>query len=238
MKVMTGSFGTLGIITEATFKVRPIPENYMLALASFDDPGAAFDAAADAGNRAPLVNIEVLSREFSEAFGRPGKFSVLAGFAGTNAEAKEQRIRMSNALRAGECEIATGLKASTLYERLRDVDFLDTATVAQIAVPPAALKCSVAECGAGFRAHAGSGVAQIFTDLQETGAVAAAVTRWRTVAHAARGNLRVMRIRSEVRDAVQIFDQPPAPAMALMRRLKSAFDPDNIFNPGCFVGGL
>src|SRR5712691_3265752 len=36
MKVMTGSFGTLGIITEATFKVQPISGNYLLMLADFD----------------------------------------------------------------------------------------------------------------------------------------------------------------------------------------------------------
>ena len=35
MKVMTGSFGTLGIITEAAFKLRPIPESYALGIAPF-----------------------------------------------------------------------------------------------------------------------------------------------------------------------------------------------------------
>jgi FAD/FMN-containing dehydrogenase len=35
-----------------------------------------------------------------------------------------------------------------------------------------------------------------------------------------------------------LFDRPPESAMRLMKRLKQAFDPKNIFNPGCFVGGI
>jgi FAD/FMN-containing dehydrogenase len=41
-----------------------------------------------------------------------------------------------------------------------------------------------------------------------------------------------------MREALSFFDEPPAPALGLMRRLKEAFDPHGVFNPACFVGGL
>lgn len=64
------------------------------------------------------------------------------------------------------------------------------------------------------------------------------LTRWREIAQTARGNLRVLRVAEDCREGVRFFDEPPRAALALMRRLKSAFDPRDIFNPGCFVGGL
>jgi FAD/FMN-containing dehydrogenase len=42
----------------------------------------------------------------------------------------------------------------------------------------------------------------------------------------------------ELRGALDFFDRPADGALGLMRRLKQAFDPSGIFNPGCFVGGL
>jgi len=39
-------------------------------------------------------------------------------------------------------------------------------------------------------------------------------------------------------DSLEFFDTPNGGALALMRRLKAAFDPAGVFNPGCFVGGI
>ena len=130
-------------------------------------------------------------------------------------------------------------EGAAAYERLRDFEANDAAMVAQIAVAPAELAPSLKQCGAEFRAHAGCGVAQIFIrdasnadDLQRT------LARWREIAHGARGNLRVLRVNDDFHGDVKFFDDPPGPALALMRRLKSTFDPRGIFNPGCFVGGI
>jgi len=100
-------------------------------------------------------------------------------------------------------------------------------------------------CAAEFRAHAGSGVAQLLlepapaangTPIADT--IGATLTRWRQVVHGAKGILRVLRVPPAARAQITIFDEPPPPAFKLMRRLKAAFDPRGIFNPGAFVGGL
>jgi glycolate oxidase FAD binding subunit len=238
MKVMTGAFGTLGIITETTFKVRPLPENYSLAITSFDDAGEALAAAQRAEEAANLSHLEVLSPSFGDKFARAGRAVVVAGFGGSRTEADYYRAHISNALRRNT-QMLTGEEAASHYQRLRDLDFTDAAVVAQLAVLPAELPRCLGACGAEFRAHAASGVAQIFIAPDRTNdEVRDTVGRWRDIAHAAHGHLRVLEARAELRAHLEMFDRPPEPAIRLMRRLKLAFDPKNIFNPGCFVAGI
>jgi len=238
MKVMTGSFGTLGVITEMTFKVRPIPHNYTLILASFDHAIDAFEAARAADDATPLLHLEVVSPALTARFNTQERFCLLAGFGGSSTEARAQQDRLTQALGTSATTLA-GSDAAATYERLRDLDYPDAAVVAQIAVLPTELARCLGASGAEFRAHAACGVAQLFLGPQRgAGEIHAAVTRWREIARGARGHLRLLALGSDNRAGIDFFDQPPPAALALMRRLKSTFDPHAVFNPGCFVGGL
>jgi len=231
MKVMTGSFGTLGIVTEATFKVRPIPENYTLAVASFDDHDSAFTAASSLHDRIPLIHLEITSPRISATLGTPDRVLVLAGFAGIPSELKHQRELIAKILPA--MHVLDDDRAMQLYRSLRDLDFTDGIS-ARMAVLPNDLARCVRESSAEFIAHIGSGIAELFS----TDSDPRIVTRWRSIAHTARGHLRVLSAPASIRSQIDFFDRPNAGAFKLMQRLKTTFDPRNVFNPGCFVGGL
>jgi glycolate oxidase FAD binding subunit len=236
MKVMTGSFGTLGVIVEAAFKLRPIPERYTAAVAPFARAADAFEAAARLCDALPLLHAEVLSPALAARFGHPGAFALIAAIAGNAPELDYQR----GSLRALDgAAFFDGERAGVIYEQLRDLEFAPAAIAAQLATAPVELGRCVESTGAEFRAHAGCGVAQIFIggDADPAGA-RATVARWRSAARAAKGHLRILAAAPTLKSELDFFDAPPPGVLKLMRRLKAAFDPVGIFNPGCFVGGI
>jgi glycolate oxidase FAD binding subunit len=247
MKVMTGSHGTLGIVTEATFKLRPRPANYTLASGKYGTRAEALAAAMRLREIGSMVHLEVVSRAGARALGYEDNFLVLAGLAGSEPEVAHLRDQVTRML--DDAAFSDGAEANTAYERLRD--FIDQETItgdvsAEITVPHTALPRVLEACASEFRAHAGNGVAQLFDGPGQNGdngnpasqAPAAIISRWREAVHDARGILRVLRLPPEARAQVAIFDDPPPAAFKLMRRLKATFDPRGIFNPGSFVGGL
>lgn len=238
MKLMGGSFGTLGIVTEATFKVRPVPTDYCLAIVPYARASDAFAAAYILNEALPLSNLDILSPALAVRFESTGQFLLLAGFSGSPLEIGYQAERIRDLLVA-RGEILDGHAALSSYGLLRDIDFHSTPLAAQIAVPPAQLASVLETCSVEFRAQAGSGVAQIFPSPEHSSeSPAETVARWREAARGVRGNLRLLAASPAIRDSLEFFDTPNDGALALMRRLKAAFDPAGIFNPGCFVGGI
>jgi FAD/FMN-containing dehydrogenase len=224
----------------------PIPANYTIFFGNYDIRADALAAGMRLRDIESLVHLEVVSGLAARALGRDTNFLVIAGIAGSDPEVAYLQERVSRAL--DNPEWVKDAEAITAYERLRDLVDQDTvsgALAAEIAVPLTELPQVLEVCGCEFRAHAGSGVAQLFDGPQSSDngnlspdKLAASVERWRKSVHDARGILRILRLPPDARAQIAIFDDPPAPALMLMRRLKATFDPRGIFNPGCFVGGL
>ena len=146
MKLMGGSFGTLGIVTEATFKVRPIPSDYCLAVVPYPRAAEAFAAANILNDALPLSNLDILSPALATRFNSASEFLLLAGFSGSPLEIGYQAERIRD-LVAARGEILDGDAALRSYESLRDVDFHSAPLAAQIAVPSAFLARALETCG-------------------------------------------------------------------------------------------
>jgi glycolate dehydrogenase FAD-binding subunit len=235
MKVMTGSFGTLGIVTEVTFKVRPMPDHYALAVARFERADQAFVAASALSE---MTHVEVLSPSVSSALGYPETFSLLAGFGGKAAELDFYRSGASRTLGLAT-EILSDESALRAYEALRDLTFPYATLSARLAVLPTELLHCLDVCRVEYLAHAACGIARIFVSRQmEVVEAQKTFARWRLSAHDAGGHVQLLSAAPAIRAGLKFFELPDEGVFKLMRRLKETFDPAGIFNPRCFVGGL
>jgi glycolate oxidase FAD binding subunit len=241
MRLMTGSFGTLGVITKAAFKVRPRPTNEMMAAASFDQLEGAFQAASRLQASVNAAHLEVLGPSCELLEGMRG-YLVVAGVCGNEIEIEHYKLKAAQAF-AGRCRFVEGAPALAVYNSIRHFDLRPALFAAQISVAPGLLGNCIAEIAqvttVDFVAYAGSGVARLVAGVDSGGSdPASALRRIRAAARSARGHMRILRAQRELLTEVAIFDQPNAGAFSLMRRLKQTFDPAGIFNPGCFAGGI
>jgi glycolate oxidase FAD binding subunit len=228
MKLMIGSFGTLGIITEAILKVRPLPEVYAVAVSYHGGIAEAFQTGFLLHDALPLLHLELLSPGVSTPMSREGQFLLAAGTGGNRKDVDYQLDEIRKT--APGAVILEGGDAQKFYRTLRDVELPQLPLKMQISSAARELPACLEAFDLHFRAHVGSGVAQV--------ALAARAGELRRVVRQARGNTRVLSIDPALRGALAVFDQPEPGVMKLMSRLKAAFDPAGIFNPGCFVGGI
>jgi glycolate oxidase FAD binding subunit len=237
-KLFAGSAGTLGLITEATFRLHPLPAARAYVTAGYVAMSAACDAVAAAAN-SPLVSSAV---ELARAPGGPIQVGVLLEGSADGVAARA--ARMARLLGAGEASADPpawwpGAPHAGPGETLVRMSFWVSALARALdAVGAAAAKSGVSpviegSAGAGvLYARAGAGAA--------AGAVAEFVGSLRSAVAGQRGAVVVLAAPAAVREGLGGHGgmNGSVPGLRLMRAVKDQFDPAHRMSPGRFPEGM
>jgi glycolate oxidase FAD binding subunit len=261
LKLYIGALGTLGLIVEATLKLRPVPEADRVCWAAFPSLAAA-GAAVRAVMGADLVphSVELLAATAAAGCGfgalPAGGAALLLGFDGLPATVAwqcEEASRLLRAAGAGAITVLDAAGAAAALARVRDVRAAvpEPLAVARAALLPIQVAAFLGDADAGVRAlglrlvaaaHAGNGIATLVLAGGEgeppgVAATVKALGALRDQARALSGELVVEWAPLAVKEEVSVWDAA-SPAVRIMQRIKAQLDPKGIMNPGRFVGGI
>lgn len=221
-KLMTGALGTLGVITQAVFRLHPLPAHTLTLKISCESLGEA-QALLLAIQDSQLAH-SALQLRVDDEEGDVARLDIL--FEGTQAGIAAQRAVLEQIAGSAAVDQAA---AEVWGARQRLWPVPKDAAVAKISVLPSELAwtCELVRSVAGEDwtiAAYGTGIG--YVRLRKGCALARKALE-------ERGRSLVM--LSEA--ALEAWGEP-GDALAVMRALKHEFDPSGTLNPGRFVGGI
>jgi glycolate oxidase FAD binding subunit len=246
-KLMAGSYGTLAALEEVTVKVLPRPETVATLLFTEVEPAAAGQLMAGAlGSPHEVSGAAYLPLEAAMSLTPPGGDGIVA--LRLEGPAQSVEFRRDSLIReyvaGGACEILSGSEAIAFWRAVGEaapLSGLVGRAVWRISVAPTrgaelGQQISRALDAVWFLDWAGG---LLWAGVAETGDGGAAVIRAAILGpdgcHT--GHATLIRGSPALRSAVAVFEPQSAPLAALSRRVKDAFDPTRILNPGRMVEG-
>ena len=228
-KLFSGSFGTLGMITELSLRLHPRPERTATAALDCDRPEVLERASFALAHS----SLEAMCLDVS--WGQDGG-RVMARFVGA---APEPRARAAADLLEELGDATTIEDDAGLWDEIRSRQRSQKGAIVRVAGLPselARISRAVGRSGGSFVGRGALGV--VWAELKADDP-RELVGRIEDLRH----DLDpfpcvVLDASSDVREKVDVWGGNQDSSVELMRRIKARFDPQGLCNPGVFVAGI
>jgi len=226
-KLFTGSYGTLGLITECAFRLHPRPAARAVVRSLVPDPGRA--VAAVLGTQVVPSAVEINAPP-------DGGVEIAVLVEGSAAGVRDRAATLAKLLDGESTDEPPPWWGGYPW---RDGDLGLKLTAPLSKVPD--LLAAARESGAPLTVRGSAGTGVLYAGLPEPGtdpgcSAQTVVEYLRAAAVRGGGHAVVLTAPPGVRATLDMWG--PVSGLALMRRVKDQFDPGHRFAPGSFVGGI
>jgi glycolate oxidase FAD binding subunit len=245
-KLFVGSLGTLGIITEATLRMAPIPETAATVVAS-GTLGEAQQFMNELSRSKLLPSVVfLLSPEASNAADRKQNQWRVAvwceGFEKSVARHLHEAQHTAAGIGLGT-EILQANDHNGFWDEVRDFSLQANRLIYRVTVPRASATAVIQAVHnfstAGFRPAIVSDLLMgtLWISLAANDEAVKWFTKLCTETREYRGHAILLAAPAELKQGVDVWGPAP-PGLSLMRDIKRQFDPKSLLNPGRFLGGI
>ncbi len=239
MKLMTGSYGSLGILSELTFRLYPVQACSRTVILS--GGGQAIEAAAAEVRLSGLtpVALDVLSGSLAD-----GSRSLVARFQGIEAGVDEQteRLKKIGTTHSMGFEQLDGAEDEAFWLRSAQMIQADTVLckvgLRSSGIPWLIELADKVMPGAQVRLYGSSGLGWIqFEQDESAGKIVSGLEELRSHCQKNAGFLTLLQAPKAIKQRIDVWGYS-GNALGMMSDIKQKFDPQEILSPGRFVGGL
>lgn len=241
MKLFSGSYGTLGVISQVTFRTYPIPENSatLVITGNADEIAQIAQTVMSSGltpNFADLLSSGITQKlQIGENLAFILRFRSIPESVNTQIKQVEHWAASLN-LKTQQYRHNDEIELCDRLRSLMRVPHAEQAITCKIGVTPTAAVNFLQSLKTSHwgMIHGNSGVGRLHLQPEIK---THQVRQLREVCQNNQGFLTILEAPANLKKQIDSWGYP-GNAIAFMRKIKQQFDPKNILNPGCFIDGI
>lgn len=242
-KLFIGSLGTLGIITDVTFRMAPIPEFAATALAKGTLTPClklAHELLRSTLLPAAMTVLNTKALETAELATGTGAIAVWTEGFEENVSRHLRDIRTMAEAIGLSVEVLRDDPHRRLWEKIRDFGACDAIVLYRVTVPLSVVAKVLSTIESwtfspATLAHCGSGT--VWVAMMADPSCVQWFSKLISVAQEHGGHAVMAAATPALKKGVDVWGPPP-PSLDIMREIKRRFDPHDLLNPDRFVAGL